>query len=179
MEAHRQEEAEGNQNASEGGDPGPQPENGPQSDGQLGEGDEQSERYRHMRKRRDEPVDGAPPGRPRKLGLNRRRIRRGEESGISELLQSGETEGESKEGAQWQYGPASQLTRSGGWAQPWPLLPFGHPLNRKRTTRRGRPSGSGPSGPTFHDAEWPRPQEVSVGMPFVRTLHSTPRPWDS
>jgi len=109
VEADRQEQHQGQRDATRRGQSLPQPEQGAEADGELRDRDEEAERDREMGQRRDQRVDGAPPGRASQLRLDRPGITGLEEPGIGQLLKPGEAEREAEEGPQRKQCPAQHV----------------------------------------------------------------------
>ena len=81
--------------------PGPQPEEGTQSDRQLRQRDDDPDRHGELQQVPEELVEGADPDGRDQLGLDARRAVGVEEVRVGQLLQSGEAEGDAEERPQW------------------------------------------------------------------------------
>ncbi len=108
VEAHREEEHEGEQGATGGGDPRPEAKQRAQPDGQLGHGNEDADGHGEAEEVPEERVQRADPDRRDQLSLNARWARRVEEVRVGQLLQTREAEGEAEERPQGQHRPAGE-----------------------------------------------------------------------
>ena len=117
VEADGEKEAEREQDAADGGDAGPETEEGAEADGQFAQGQDDAEGDGDVLEGTDEGVDGAGVGRFFQLGLERGRVVGVVELGIGQFLEAGEGEGEADEGPEGEQGPAGG-GRGEGRAEP-------------------------------------------------------------
>ena len=91
---------------ADGGDAGPEAEEGAEADGQFAQGQDDAEGDGDVLEGTDEGVDGTGGGRLFQLGLEGGRVVGVVELGIGQLLEPGEGEGEADEGPEGEKGPA-------------------------------------------------------------------------
>ena len=129
VEAHRQEEGEGQHHAACRGHPRPEPEECSQADSQLRQRNDHADGHGEAEEVPEQRVQRADPGGGDQLGLDARRAVGVEEVRVGQLLQSGEAERESQERPQGQQRPPREGERprrrrveSGAPAAPWARL---------------------------------------------------------
>ncbi len=108
VEAHRQEERQGEDCATGGRHPRPQAEQRAQTDGQLGQGDDDADGHSEAEEVSEERVQRADPDGRDQLRLNARWARRVQKVRVGQLLEPCEAEGEAEERPQRQHGPAGE-----------------------------------------------------------------------
>ena len=89
MEADGKEQAEGDDHPGQGGDAGPQPDQDPEPDGHLADGDDQTERRGDVQQMSQQAVERARPLGSEQLGIDRGGAVVVEELGIGQLLEPG------------------------------------------------------------------------------------------